>query len=112
MAIPNKGILNKPGTLIAEWCKPVEQDRAEYYRFRHRFIDDDEEVIESIMASDFDFGLYQKLSLAKTFAKVIEIKVCPSRSSTPPSSLSQSTTLTTAASPHVSYRKTQVSRSA
>ena len=33
---PKMGWLHRPGTIMAEWFKPVEQDRAEYYRFRHR----------------------------------------------------------------------------
>jgi hypothetical protein len=36
MSGPNLGWLHRPGTIMAEWFKPIEQDRAEYYRFRHR----------------------------------------------------------------------------
>lgn len=33
---PKMGWLHRPGTIMAEWFKPIEQDRAEYYRLRHR----------------------------------------------------------------------------
>jgi len=47
---------------------------AEYVRMRHRFIDDEDECVEFAMPHDFDFGLYLKLTLAKTYAAIIEIK--------------------------------------
>lgn len=40
-----------------------------------RFIDDEEEVAETLMNIDFDFGLYLKLTLADTFAELIQIHV-------------------------------------
>ena len=41
----------------------------------NRFIDDEEEVAETLMSIDFDFGLYLKLTLADTFAELIQIHV-------------------------------------
>jgi len=61
------------GSLIWEWRKPIEQQRAEYYRIRHRFVDDEDEVVETEMEPDFDFCRYLKKTLALTFAEVIEI---------------------------------------
>eukprot|EP00282_Hemiselmis_andersenii_P028597 CAMPEP_0169449542 /NCGR_PEP_ID=MMETSP1042-20121227/12667_1 /TAXON_ID=464988 /ORGANISM="Hemiselmis andersenii, Strain CCMP1180" /LENGTH=771 /DNA_ID=CAMNT_0009561289 /DNA_START=94 /DNA_END=2405 /DNA_ORIENTATION=+ len=75
MLQPKVRFWNRPGTMLAEYFKSHEQERAEYYRFRHRFIDDEEEVAETTMESDFDFGQYLKRSLAETFAEIIEIKV-------------------------------------
>lgn len=42
---------------------------------KNRFIDDEEEVAETLMGVDFDFGLYLKLTLADTFAELIQIHV-------------------------------------
>mmetsp|Transcript_38397 Transcript_38397/g.90634 ORF Transcript_38397/g.90634 Transcript_38397/m.90634 type:complete len:998 (-) Transcript_38397:84-3077(-) len=61
-------------SLWFEWMKPTEQLQAEYYRIRHRFVDDEDEIVETQMDPDFDFCQYLKLTLAHTFAEVIEIK--------------------------------------
>uniref|UniRef100_A0A6U5Z8U4 MLO-like protein n=1 Tax=Guillardia theta TaxID=55529 RepID=A0A6U5Z8U4_GUITH len=62
------------GTLYGEWIKPDRMARSEFYRLRHRFIQDHQECVETIIPLEFDFGMYLKLTLAHTYAKIIEIK--------------------------------------
>jgi hypothetical protein len=58
------------------WFLPQEELKCEYYRIRHRFIEDPDNYIETTLNKDFDFGHYLKLCLAHSCAHIIE--VCPS----------------------------------
>mmetsp|Transcript_10060 Transcript_10060/g.24625 ORF Transcript_10060/g.24625 Transcript_10060/m.24625 type:complete len:739 (-) Transcript_10060:31-2247(-) len=61
------------GSFFEMWFKPGEENRQEYYRIRHRFIEDPNNFVETDLKHDFDFGHYLKLTLAHSCAHIIEI---------------------------------------
>ena len=60
-------------TMFEHWFKPRDLATAEYFRLRHRFIDDEEESVTVSIPHDLDFGVYLKKTLAHTYAHIIEI---------------------------------------
>jgi hypothetical protein len=60
-------------TVFEHFFKPEQEKRAEYFRLRHRFIDDEVECFSQAIPHDFNFGLYLKKTLAHSYAHIIEI---------------------------------------
>jgi len=61
------------GTMFEHWLKSPEMYMAEYFRLRHRFIDDEQESVSVSIPHDFDYGKYLKKTLAHSYAHIIEI---------------------------------------
>jgi len=61
------------GNFFANVFKPDEVKNSEYFRLRHRFIDDEQECVSVPIPHDFDYGQYLKKTLAHTYAHIIEL---------------------------------------